>query len=41
MITGERLGVGVLDYLRTGHEHGLNLPDASDPELQQIRVVAG
>ncbi len=41
VIPGERLGEGVLEYLRTGHDHGMNLPDASDPELQQIRVVAG
>ena len=41
VVPGERLGEGVLDYLRTGHDHGMNLPDASDPELRQIRVVAG
>lgn len=41
VIPGERLGEGVLDYLRTGHDHCMDLPDASDPELKQIRVVAG
>lgn len=41
VVPGERLGPGVLDYLRTGHDRGMNIPDASDPELKQVRVVAG
>lgn len=40
VVPGERLDQGVLDYLRTGHEIGLNIPDATDPELKTVRVVA-
>jgi lysine decarboxylase len=40
VVPGEHLDQGVLDYLRTGHEIGLNIPDATDPELKTIRVVA-
>ncbi len=40
VVPGERLDQGVLDYLRTGHEIGLNIPDATDPEMKMIRVVA-
>lgn len=40
VVPGERLDRGVLDYLRTGHEIGLNIPDATDPEMKMIRVVA-
>lgn len=39
VVPGERLDQGVLDYLRTGHEIGLNIPDATDPELKTVRVV--
>jgi hypothetical protein len=28
----------VLDYLRTGLEAGMNLPDVDDPGLQTVRV---
>ncbi|WP_280400059.1 aminotransferase class I/II-fold pyridoxal phosphate-dependent enzyme [Nocardia carnea] len=41
VVPGERLGRGVLEYVRTGHDRGMNIPDASDPELKQVRVVAG
>lgn len=40
VVPGERLDEAVLDYLRTGHEVGMNVPDASDPQLREIRVVA-
>ncbi|MFJ2836837.1 aminotransferase class I/II-fold pyridoxal phosphate-dependent enzyme [Nocardia sp. NPDC087230] len=39
VVPGERLGEAVIDYLRTGIEAGLNLPDAADPRLRTIRVV--
>ncbi|MFD5073858.1 aminotransferase class I/II-fold pyridoxal phosphate-dependent enzyme [Streptomyces sp. NPDC058371] len=38
VLPGERLTEPVLDYLRTGLEAGMNLPDAADPELRTIRV---
>ncbi|GAA1433101.1 ornithine decarboxylase [Streptomyces thermospinosisporus] len=40
VLPGERLTEPVLRYLRTGHEAGMNLPDASDPGLNTVRVVA-
>ncbi|MFI5720672.1 aminotransferase class I/II-fold pyridoxal phosphate-dependent enzyme [Nocardia sp. NPDC051750] len=40
VVPGERLDPGVLEYLRTGHDHGMNVPDASDPRLRSVRVVA-
>jgi arginine decarboxylase len=40
IVPGERLGDAVLDYLRSGLEAGMNLPDASDSTLQTIKVVA-
>ncbi|MFI7497938.1 aminotransferase class I/II-fold pyridoxal phosphate-dependent enzyme [Streptomyces sp. NPDC049687] len=40
VLPGERLTEPVLRYLRTGLEGGMNLPDATDPELRTIRVVA-
>lgn len=39
IVPGERLTDHVLRYLRTGLEGGMNLPDATDPELKQIYVV--
>ncbi|MGP4052108.1 aminotransferase class I/II-fold pyridoxal phosphate-dependent enzyme [Streptomyces sp. 2A115] len=38
VLPGERLTEPVLRYLRTGLRGGMNLPDASDPELRTIRV---
>ncbi|MEV0224904.1 aminotransferase class I/II-fold pyridoxal phosphate-dependent enzyme [Streptomyces sp. NPDC050704] len=38
VLPGERLTEPVLRYLRTGLDGGMNLPDASDPELRTIRV---
>lgn len=40
VVPGERLNDAVLSYLRSGVEAGMNLPDAADPQLQTIRVVA-
>ncbi|MBC9713199.1 ornithine decarboxylase [Streptomyces sp. TRM66268-LWL] len=39
-LPGERLTDVVLTYLRTGIEAGMNVPDAADPTLGTIRVVA-
>ncbi|MER6349952.1 aminotransferase class I/II-fold pyridoxal phosphate-dependent enzyme [Streptomyces sp. NPDC001595] len=40
VLPGERLNAPVLRYLRTGLTAGMNLPDAADPSLDTIRVVA-
>ncbi|MEV8554698.1 aminotransferase class I/II-fold pyridoxal phosphate-dependent enzyme [Streptomyces glaucescens] len=40
VLPGERLREPVLRYLRTGRAAGMNLPDAADPSLETIRVVA-
>jgi arginine decarboxylase len=37
---GERIGQEALDYLRSGLDHGMLLPDPSDPRLETVRVVA-
>jgi hypothetical protein len=29
----------VIDYLRSGVEAGMELPDPADPQIEQIRVV--
>ncbi|MDO3646329.1 aminotransferase class I/II-fold pyridoxal phosphate-dependent enzyme [Nocardia mangyaensis] len=39
IVPGERIGKAVVDYLRTGVEAGMNVPDAGDPHLNTIRVV--
>jgi arginine decarboxylase len=39
VLPGERLTEPVLRYLVTGLAAGMNLPDASDPHLETIRVV--
>jgi arginine decarboxylase len=41
VVPGERLTVEVLDYLRTGLQAGMVLPDPADPTLATIRVTAG
>ncbi|WP_398991905.1 hypothetical protein [Streptomyces sp. CBG33] len=38
--SGERLTREVLRYLRTGVEAGMVVPDAADPGLDTVRVVA-
>ncbi len=40
VVPGERLNDAVLDYLCSGVAAGMNLPDAADPSLQTIRVLA-
>ncbi|WP_067889146.1 aminotransferase class I/II-fold pyridoxal phosphate-dependent enzyme [Nocardia vaccinii] len=40
VVPGECLDTAVLDYLRTGVAAGMNIPDAADPELKTVRVVA-
>ncbi|MGK8507361.1 aminotransferase class I/II-fold pyridoxal phosphate-dependent enzyme [Nocardia asiatica] len=40
VVPGERIDAAVVDYLRTGLDAGMNVPDATDPELRTIRVVA-
>ncbi len=39
-VPGEVLDDGVVEYLRTGVDGGMNVPDAADPSLRTIRVVA-
>jgi arginine/lysine/ornithine decarboxylase len=38
VVPGERLNQAVLDYLRSGLEAGMVLPDPADPSLDTIRV---
>ncbi|WP_433555732.1 aminotransferase class I/II-fold pyridoxal phosphate-dependent enzyme [Pseudonocardia xinjiangensis] len=40
LLPGERIGQRALDYLRSGVQAGMVLPDPTDPELTTIRVVA-
>jgi arginine/lysine/ornithine decarboxylase len=40
VVPGERLNEAVIDYLRSGVEAGMNLPDAADPSLHTVKVVA-
>jgi arginine decarboxylase len=40
VIPGELLNDAVIDYLRSGTKGGMSLPDAADPHLDKIRVVA-
>ncbi|MFP1625422.1 aminotransferase class I/II-fold pyridoxal phosphate-dependent enzyme [Streptomyces sp. 5K101] len=37
---GERITAEVLDYLRSGAAAGLLVPDAADPSMESLRVVA-
>ncbi len=37
---GEVITEAVLDYLRSGVEHGVLIPDAADPSVKTLRVVA-
>ncbi|MER8007833.1 ornithine decarboxylase [Streptomyces sp. NPDC094149] len=37
---GEVITADVLDYLRSGVEHGVLIPDAADPTVKTLRVVA-
>lgn len=40
VVPGERLNDAVIDYLRSGVEAGMTLPDPVDANAQQFRVVA-
>jgi arginine/lysine/ornithine decarboxylase len=40
LLPGERIEEHALDYLRTGVGAGMVIPDAADPKLETIRVVA-
>ncbi|MEH3139456.1 MAG: ornithine decarboxylase [Mycobacterium kyogaense] len=40
VVPGERLDEAVVDYLRSGVDAGMNVPDATDPSVTQFRVVA-
>jgi arginine decarboxylase len=40
VVPGERLNKPVIDYLRSGANAGMALPDASDAKLVKIKVVA-
>jgi arginine/lysine/ornithine decarboxylase len=40
IIPGERITAELLDYLRSGLEAGMQLPDPADPALDTIRVVS-
>ncbi|MEU5085547.1 ornithine decarboxylase [Streptomyces sp. NPDC021356] len=40
VVPGEVITDEVLDYLRSGVEHGVLIPDAADPSVQTLRVVA-
>ncbi|GAB3026578.1 aminotransferase class I/II-fold pyridoxal phosphate-dependent enzyme [Mycobacterium bourgelatii] len=40
VVPGERLTDGVVDYLRSGVDAGMTLPDPADPKAEHFRVVA-
>jgi arginine decarboxylase len=39
VVPGERLNDAVIDYLRSGVDAGMNLPDATDPKVHEFCVV--
>jgi lysine decarboxylase len=39
IVPGERLNEPVIDYLRSGAEAGMTLPDPVDPTMRSFRVV--
>ncbi|MTE15727.1 aminotransferase class I/II-fold pyridoxal phosphate-dependent enzyme [Nocardia aurantiaca] len=39
IVPGELIDTAVIDYLRTGIEAGMNVPDPADPHLRTLRVV--
>jgi arginine/lysine/ornithine decarboxylase len=39
ILPGERINAHVVEYLRSGVEAGMVLPDPADPSLKTIRVV--
>jgi arginine/lysine/ornithine decarboxylase len=40
IVPGERINREVIDYLRSGLEAGMVLPDPADPKLETVRVTA-
>ena len=40
VVPGERITTGIVDYLRSGLNAGMVLPDPADPSLTTIRVTA-
>ncbi|WP_433722827.1 aminotransferase class I/II-fold pyridoxal phosphate-dependent enzyme [Nocardia sp. CA-129566] len=40
VVPGERINAAILEYLRTGVGAGMVVPDAADPAIETIRVVA-
>src|SRR5437660_776995 len=40
VVPGERINRAVIDYLRSGLEAGMVLPDPADPKLETVRVSA-
>jgi arginine decarboxylase len=41
LVPGERINDSALDYLGSGVQAGMLIPDAADPTLKSVRVVAG
>jgi lysine decarboxylase len=39
ILPGERISAGVVDYLRSGTQATMVIPDAADPSLKSLRVV--
>ena len=39
MVPGERLNDAVIEYLHSGLNAGMNVPDAADTTLETFRVV--
>jgi lysine decarboxylase len=39
-VPGEELNDAVINYLRSGADAGMTLPDASDAHVRQFKVVA-
>ena len=39
IVPGERINREVIDYLRSGLDAGMSLPDPADPSLKTIRVM--
>jgi lysine decarboxylase len=39
VVPGERLNDAVIDYLRSGLDAGMNVPDAADSSLKTFRCV--
>jgi arginine/lysine/ornithine decarboxylase len=40
IVPGERINAAVIDYLLSGLQAGMVLPDPEDPKLETVRVTA-